>query len=151
MKKVLLVLVAIMGFAFAANAQNNNLGIRFGGGQGYNAELSWQHGLGNNRLETDLGWAFYNQASSLSLTCIYQIVLGISNHFAWYIGPGAYIGMSKVDGNSNFGLAVAGQVGIEYDFNIPLQLSLDIRPRFHVIPSTDFHWGDIALGVRYRF
>lgn len=144
-------MVAVLGMAFAANAQDN-LGVRLGGGQGYNAELSWQHGIGDNRLEADLGWANYNNASSFSLTAIYQFVFGLQNNFAWFIGPGAYVGMSTVEGKSQFGLALAGQVGVEYDFaSIPLQLSLDIRPRLYVVPSTDFHWGDIALGIRYRF
>ena len=152
MKKLVLILVAVMGIAFAANAQNNNLGVRLGGGQGYNAELSWQHGLGGNRLETDLGWANYENLSSFSLTAIYQFVFGITDNFAWYIGPGANVGLSSHDGNTHFGLGLAGQVGIEYVFSaIPLQLSLDIRPRFNLIPSTNFHWGDIALGIRYTF
>lgn len=152
MKKLVLILVAVMGIAFAANAQNDNLGVRIGGGQGYNAELSWQHGLGGNRLETDLGWANYKNLSSFSLTAIYQFVFGITDNFAWYIGPGAHLGLLSSEGETHFGLALAGQVGIEYDFSaIPLQLSLDIRPRFNLIPSTNFHWGDIALGIRYMF
>ena len=40
MKKLLLVLVAVLGLSFAANAQN--IGGRFGGGKGYGAELSYQ-------------------------------------------------------------------------------------------------------------
>ena len=55
MKKLLLVLVAVMGLTFAANAQN--IGVRLGGGQGFGAELSYQQGLGGmNRLEADLGY-----------------------------------------------------------------------------------------------
>ena len=151
MKKVLLIMVAVMGLAFAANAQNN-LGVRFGGGQGYNAEISWQHGLGGNRLEADLGWANYKDASSFSLTGIYQFVFDLPYNFAWFIGPGASFGMATVEGESKFALALAGQVGIEYDFAaIPLQLSLDVRPRLNVIPSTSFRGGDIALGIRYMF
>jgi hypothetical protein len=151
MKKVLLIMVAVMGLAFAANAQNN-LGARFGGGQGYNAEISWQHGLGGNRLEADLGWANYKDASSFSLTGIYQFVFDLPYNFAWFIGPGASFCMATVEGESKFALALAGQVGIEYDFAaIPLQLSLDVRPRLNVIPSTTFRWGDIALGIRYMF
>ena len=145
-------MVAVMSLAFAANAQNNNLGVRFGGGQGYNAELSWQHVIGHNRLETDLGWANYKEVSSFSLTGIYQFVYGLSGNFAWFVGPGAHVGLSTIEGQTKFALAVAGQIGIEYDFaSIPLQLSLDARPRLNVIPSTDFHWGDIAFGIRYMF
>lgn len=151
MKKILLIMVAVMGLAFAANAQNN-LGVRFGGGQGYNAEISWQHDLGGNRFEADLGWANYENASSFSITGIYQFVFGLPNNFAWFIGPGASFGMATVEEKAKFALALAGQVGIEYDFAaIPLQLSLDIRPRLNVIPGTNFHWGDIALGIRYKF
>ena len=152
MKKVFFIMVAVMGLAFAANAQNNNLGVRFGGGQGYNAELSWQHGMGDNRLEVDLGWANYKSTSSFSLTAIYQFTYGITDNFGWFIGPGAHFGLSSSEGETHLGLALAGQVGIEYDFSaVPLQLSLDIRPRFNLIPSTDFHWGDIAFGIRYMF
>lgn len=145
-------MIAVLGLAFAANAQSNNLGVRFGGGQGYNAEISWQHVLGANRLEMDLGWANYSGASSFSLTGIYQWTFELPNNFGWFVGPGAYIGMATYDGNASVALALAGQVGVEYNFEaIPLQLSLDIRPRFYVVPSTNFHWGDIALGIRYRF
>lgn len=152
MKKLILIFVAVMGFAFAASAQNDNLGIRFGGGQGYNAELSWQHGIGSNRLETDLGWANYKDASSFTLTSIYQFVFGISDNFGWYVGPGVNLGLSSSEGETYFGLALAGQIGIEYNFSsIPLQLSLDGRPRLNLIPSTNFGWGNFAFGIRYRF
>lgn len=152
MKKVVLIMIAVMGLAFASQAQDNNIGVRLGGGQGYNAELSWQHVIGDNRMEFDLGWANYNDASSFSLTGIYQFVFDLPYNFAWFIGPGANVGMTSFDERAHFALALAGQVGVEYDFAaIPLQLSLDIRPRLYIVPSTDFHWGDIALGIRYRF
>lgn len=152
MKKLFLVLVALVGFSFAVNAQNDNLGVRLGGGQGYNAEISWQHALGANRVEMDLGWAIYQDASSFSLTGIYQWTFDLADNFGWFIGPGAYLGTTSVEGKSRFGLALAGQVGVEYNFaSIPLQLSLDVRPRFYVVPSTNFRWGDIAFGIRYRF
>ena len=54
MKKVLLIMVAVLGFAFAANAQNA-IGLRFGGGSSYGEEISYQKDLGANRLEFDLG------------------------------------------------------------------------------------------------
>jgi len=152
MKKLLLILVAVIGISFAANAQSNNIGVRLGGGQGYNAELSWQHMMGASRLETDLGWSNYNSASSVSLTGIYQFLFGLPNNFAWYVGPGAHLGLTTVNDKASLALAIVGQVGVEYDFEaVPLQLSLDIRPRLYVVPSTTFHWGDIALGIRYRF
>ena len=40
MKKLFIVLFAVVAFGFASNAQNA-IGIRFGGGNGYGAELSY--------------------------------------------------------------------------------------------------------------
>lgn len=152
MKKVLFLLIAVLGLTFAVNAQDNNLGVRLGGGQGFNAELSWQHMLGGNRMELDLGYANFNDASSLSVNAIYQFLFDLGHNFNWYVGPGAHVGIATVNNDVNVDLALAGQVGIEHNFAaIPLQLSLDIRPRFYLVPSTNFHWGDIALGIRYRF
>lgn len=153
MKKVFLALVAVVAMAMTANAQNN-LGVRLGGGQGYNAELSYQHGLGSNRLEIDLGWGNRDWGSDISLTGIYQWMGTISGNFGWYAGVGAHVGMWTYDngGDTDIALAIAGQAGLEYKFNaVPIQLSLDIRPRFYLIPDTEFHWGDIALGIRWCF
>jgi len=153
MKKLVLALVAVVAMALSANAQNN-LGVRIGGGQGYDAELSWQHGLGGNRLELDLGWHGDDGWTAISLTGIYQWTGEIGSGFGWYAGFGAHVGFWNYDvvDDSDIALALAGQAGIEYNFNaVPIQLSLDIRPRFYLIPDTDFHWGDIAFGIRYRF
>lgn len=154
MKKLLLVVVAVMGFAFAANAQNNAIGVRLGGGQGYNAELSFQKGLGVNRLEVDLGWHNYHESSSFSLAALYQFHQEIAAlpNLGWFVGAGGKLNYWSAATNNNVGFGIVGQAGLDYHFNaIPLQLSLDIRPCFYLVPSTDFHWGDIALGIRYVF
>ena len=154
MKKLFLAIAAVFVLSMTANAQNN-LGVRIGGGQGYGAELSWQHGMGGNRLEIDLGWNSGEHHTAFSLTGIYQWTGEIGSGFGWYAGVGARLGYWNydVDGvDADIALALAGQAGIEYNFDaIPIQLSLDIRPCFYLIPDTDFHWGDIALGIRYRF
>ena len=58
MKKAILLVVAVMGFAFAAKAQNNALGVRLSGGnQWYCAEISYQRSLdAPHRIEADLGY-----------------------------------------------------------------------------------------------
>ncbi len=156
MKKLFLAIVAVFVLSMTANAQNN-LGIRFGGGQGYNAELSWQHGLGGNRLEFDLGYHAGDNLTAFDLTGIYQWTgdfadLGFGT-FGWFAGFGAHLGYWNYDvtNDSDIALALAGQAGLELKFNIPIQLTLDIRPRVYFLPEVDFHWGDIALGVRYCF
>ena len=158
MKKLLLVLVAVMGLTFAANAQKA-IGVRLGGGQGYGAELSFQKGLGGvNRLEADLGYYGYYGVASFGLSALYQIHQDIAAvpNLGWYAGVGARLCYwsweAGHESDSDIALGLAGQAGIEYKFSaIPIQLSLDIRPCFYLIPDTHFHWGDIALGIRYCF
>lgn len=153
MKKVLVLLAAIVAFGFAANAQENTLGVRAGGGQGYGAELSYQRNLGGNRLELDLGINSHDKWMDFNLTGIYQWTGSIAGNFGWYAGVGASLGFWDHAGDHDgFALALAGQAGLEYKFDaVPIQLSLDIRPKFYFLPNTEFHWGDIAFGIRYCF
>ena len=150
MKKLLLVLIAVIGISFAANAQNA-LGVRLGGGQGYNAELSFQKGLGASRLEFDLGWHNDNSFSFAALYQFHQDIAAVPN-LGWFVGAGGKVDYLNVPGDDKIGLGIVGQAGLDYYFQAsPLQLSLDIRPCFYLIPATNFHWGDIALGIRYVF
>ena len=154
MKKVLLVLVAVLGFAFAASAQDNAIGVRLGGGQGYNAEISYQKVLGGpNRLEVDLGYYGVEGYGAFGLSAIYrfhQEIAAVPN-FGWFVGAGGKMNAAFYSG-MHISLGVVGQAGVDYHFDaIPLQLSLDIRPCFYLYPATAFMWGDIALGIRYMF
>ena len=150
MKKVLLVFITMLGFVFAANAQNNAIGLRFGGGSAmYGAEISYQLLAGNNRVELDLG---FSGNEYINLAGIYQWTGPIAGGFGWYVGPGVNLGFCIHHG---FGIAAILQGGIEYDFSsIPLQLTLDARPSWDFIRRggcvyNGFGWG-VALGVRYR-
>ena len=153
MKKLLLVLVAVLGISFAANAQNA-IGVRLGGGQGYGAELSFQKGLGGvNRLEADLGYYGYYGVASFGLSALYQIHQDIAAvpNLGWYAGVGARANVTTYYGTS-VSLGVLAQAGVDYYFDaLPVQLSLDIRPCLYVYPAVTFAWGDIALGIRYTF
>ncbi len=157
MKKLFIALVAVFAMSTMANAQIQTLGVRVGGGQGYGAELSAQWGFMGQRLETDLGWNSGDHYTGFSLAGVYQWTGEIGSGFGWYAGVGARLAMwswesGYNDHDTDFALALVGQAGIEYNFDaIPIQLSLDIRPNFWLIPETSFHWGDIALGIRYRF
>lgn len=154
MKKLLLVLIAVIGISFAANAQDNAIGVRIGGGQGYNAELSFQKGLGASRLEFDLGWHNYEHSSAFSLAAIYQFHQDIAAvpNLGWFVGIGGKLDYWSALSSDNIGLGIVGQAGLDYAFKaLPLQLSLDIRPCFYLIPETNLHWGDVALGIRYMF
>lgn len=152
MKKLLLVLIAVIGISFAANAQNNAIGVRLG----TDAEVSLQLGMGNNnRLELDLGvnglmtWKEYR---FFSLTGIYQWHWNIVEGLGWYVGPGAQVSYFQTTaGNNYFNVSVGGQIGLDYKFNIPLQLSLDARPMWNFLGNyAGFGWG-ACFGIRYCF
>lgn len=146
MKKIIAITVALVAFAAVAAAQPRALGVR----AGYGGELSYQHSVGSNFAEFDLG--LFNNSAALS--AIYDFIIAGNGNFNVYAGPGARLGMWTGKENSGFDLGIAGQLGLEYNFSFPLQLSLDWKPVFHFIGSGDFHGFDAygaALGIRYRF
>lgn len=145
----------------AQSISDHALGLRLGDSDGFGAEISYQKSLSNiNRVEVDLGWRDSRYFNAFKLAGIYQWVRQIEGDFNWYYGVGG--GLGSVDFANRFanddvgGLFVfaAGNVGIEYDFDIPLVLSLDFRPELGVVgykgfsDSFDF---DIGLGIRYQF
>jgi|JI10StandDraft_1071094.scaffolds.fasta_scaffold279048_1 hypothetical protein len=162
MKKLILSAVMLLGLALSTQAQDiskNALGLRLGDSDGFGGEISYQRGLSSdNRLELDLGWRNSNNVDAFKLTGLYQWVWNIDGGFNWYAGVGGGLGSWNQDykGYSDSGTFVfaAGDIGIEYLFDIPLQLSLDFRPEFYFNSDkyrSDNLGSDIALGIRYRF
>lgn len=151
MKKFFLALFAVIALAGAANAQNA-LGVRGAFGSNNGAELSFQLGMGSNRLELDLGWAGHEHDAYYNLSGIYQWTGSISGNFGWFAGLGANIGWWNGPADNNLGLGFLVQAGLEYDFQaIPLQVTLDARPQWDVLGAhSGFGYG-LALGLRYMF
>ena len=131
----------------------NALGLRLGDIDGFGGEVSYQPRLtSSTRLEFDLGWRSSHDVDAYKLVGLHQWVMPIENNFNWYVGVGGGIG-SFDNGNSNGSFALAaGDIGIEYNLNVPLQFSLDFRPELAFNDSYRDDLGlDIALGIRYRF
>ncbi|PKG50757.1 MULTISPECIES: outer membrane beta-barrel protein [Olleya] len=156
MKTLIFSVLALTLTAFTVNAQDiskNALGLRLGDNDGLGAEISYQRHLNdNNRLEFDLGWRDSDNLDVFKLVGLYQWVMPIDDSFNWYVGAGAGFGSYDNGNNDGTFALVAGDIGIEYNFDIPLQLSLDFRPElgFDDDYSDDVDF-DIALGIRYRF
>ena len=149
MKKIFVLLVAVFAFGIAANAQDA-LGLRFGGGTKYGAEISYQKSLAANRLEFDLG-VNLPDFDFFYLTGVYQWKGTITDWLGWYAGPGAKVSYCK---NHGVGVAVCAQLGLEANFaNFPFQITVDIRPEYEfVLPKeciNHFNWA-AALGIRYK-
>ena len=148
MNKKIFTLVLFISATFMINAQDisdNAIGLRFGGGNGAGGEISYQKALGsNNRLEIDLGLA--NEFTNFKATGLYQWVWNLEEQFNWYAGFGG--GIVSASGT---GIYAAGVIGIEYNFDIPVLLSLDYRPEVGIAGGLDGVNSDIALSVKYQF
>ncbi|MHA7843059.1 MAG: hypothetical protein ACX93I_07040 [Winogradskyella sp.] len=164
MKKLILLFAVFATFTFAASAQeiaDNAIGLRLGDSDGFGAEISYQRALGsNNRLEFDLGLRSGNNYDGFKLAGLYQWVWQLDGDFNWYAGAGGGLASYSFDnipnGNDDSDTFVfaAGNLGIEYSFDIPLLLSLDFRPEIgfggDLYDNNDLDF-DIALGIRYQF
>ena len=170
MKKIILIAAMICGFAVAASAQPKALGLRFG----YGAELSYQHNLKDaNFLEVDLGlgeFRYFSAAAAYNFM-IAQPSWTDRGEWGFYAGPGVGLGLGFTNAENNGGnsgidersvrsadnsqatmkLGILGQVGLEYTFWFPLQLSVDIRPQLSLVRPVGI-WGWYPhLSARYRF
>lgn len=165
MKKLFVTSLFVLAAVASGKAQEiskNALGLRFGGSNGVGAEVSYQRALGgNNRLEADLGWRTDDDFDMFKLTGLYQWVWNIENGFNWYAGVGG--GVGSVDDGRHYPddydyddgafLYLAGDIGIEYNFDIPLMIALDFRPElgFSDYDVYDDFSPDFALSLRYQF
>ncbi|MGG6230914.1 hypothetical protein [Tenacibaculum sp. SDUM215027] len=160
MKKIFLFIGFLTISFFTANAQeisDNAIGLRLGDNDGFGAEISYQRRLSdNNRLEIDLGLRNGKNYDGFKATGLYQWVWQIENRFNWYAGAGGGLGFWSIDNPAGDDFSetfvfVSGVVGIEYNFDIPLILSLDFRPEIGFNDSYDGFNSDFGLGIRYQF
>lgn len=162
MKKIFLCVLFIAGCLSQTNAQEiaeNALGLRLGDNDGFGGEISYQRALSeNNRLELDLGWRNGDDYDAVKLAGVYQWLWNIDGGFNWYAGAGGGLGSVGYDANypgheddDEIFIFGAGDIGIEYNFDIPLLLSLDFRPEIGFNDFNNDVGFDIALGIRYQF
>jgi hypothetical protein len=144
----------------AQEISEHALGLRLGDSDGFGAEISYQKSIARyNRLELDLGWRDSRDYDAFKLAGVYQWVHQLDGNFNWYYGVGGGLGSVDFEPRPNGadgGLFIfgAGDIGVEYNFDIPLLLSLDFRPEIGIVGYDDFSDNfdfDIALGIRYQF
>ena len=155
MKKFVVIAIALFTAA-AVYAQPRAIGGRLG----YGLELTYQHSLGDNMIELDLGLPGF---SGLEAAATYDWLFPINSwneagSWNWYAGVGAGLGMYGFKNIVGFA-GVAGRIGVEYNFWFPMNISLDWRPvigphfgnngaGFNMV---GLFQGGIALSVRYLF
>ncbi len=170
MKKILVVLTfffAAIGSIQAQNLSKNAIGLRLGSNDdnGIGIEATYQRAVSSdNRVEIDFGWRSDDDGGIdvdlYKLTGLYHWVFNIDGGLNWYVGPGASLSYVDTDipdipgvssDDSDFFFFVAGTVGIEYKFDIPLHVSFDLRPEIGFDDATDDLEMDWGFGVRYLF
>ena len=153
MKKLVLILVAVMGMAFAANAQNIGARLKTGNllllGESYGVEFSYQQALGSNRVELDAG---YSNGQYINFAAAYHWTFPIAGDFGWFIGPCANVGYCI---NHGLGLSAGAQGGVEWNpTDLPLQVSVDARPLYDFLMDENCAYKGfapgVAVGVRYK-
>ncbi len=168
LKITLILLLSVPVFMQAQSLSDNALGLRLGDSDGLGAEISYQKALSNsNRLEFNLGFRDSRAYDAFKIAGLYEWVLPLEGDFNWYYGVGGGFGsvsfesrvsddepdgIEEVDG----GLFVfaAGNIGVEYNFDFPVVISLDIRPEIGLLGYSEFSNSfdfDIGLGIRYQF
>ena len=158
MKKIILIAVMALGFAVTAAAQPRAIGARLG----YGAEVSYQHSLGSNFIQADLGLIGFGANLNANATYNWMIAQpqwADRGEWGFYAGPGVGVGFGGVSG-VGFNFGVVGMVGLEYTFWFPLQLSIDLRPQIGcvIVPEAGavfYNKGLLGfaptISVRYRF
>ena len=170
MKRFLLVLAAMLVMATAALAQPKAIGIRGGlFGLSVNGEISYEHWYtifdnDYDFLEAELG-VFGGNGFMGSLLYNFTFVQPeFTDRGEWglYGGPGIVsgygTGFNKNEEKKSWPfVGVAAQLGLEYTFWFPLQVSADFRPTF-LIPAfmnrtenNKSRWFGFAISARYAF
>ena len=155
MKKLILVIIAVIGISSFVNAQDyrTSLGLRAGFPYG----VTIKHFLNQkNAVEGVLASSW----GGFVATVLYE-----NEHWTgrypglnWFWGFGAHIGFwdesSRYINDPNVGSVIGADfiLGLEYTFDeIPLNLSLDIMPSVNLIGVTNYNGIGGGLSVRYVF
>lgn len=160
MKKLFTTLFVMLAVASVAFAQPRAIGGRLG----YNEEFSYQHSITEGMyvdLTAGLGnvWSPWSYAD---VTASFDWVFNIKGIWHWFVGPAAGIGYGygsyyKDNAYMPLRLNIGGQIGFEWQFGIPLNLTVDWRPMVNVMGFNNnlysplYGLANIGVGLRYRF
>jgi len=174
MKKLSVLVIILIATCTVALAQPRAIGGRVA----WSIGPSYQHSIGDkNMIQLDLDIAGF---CSVQVTATYNWIFPISSwtksgSWNWYAGVGAGAGYAwwgdwvrashygwHGKGFKGLGcgfVGVAGMIGVEYNFDFPLQLFADYRPVIGPCfykGGADFYYsgliaGALSVGARYRF
>jgi opacity protein-like surface antigen len=164
MKKILNIIIFIfsINLIFSQDISDNAIGIRFGNQKSF--EISFQRIIGEtNRLELDLGYSSLNNYDVYRLMGLNQWVVAFDDSLNWFAGIGGGVGtwqykkeqdpleLDRIK-NGNF-FALAASIGLEYNFDFPVIISLDMRPKYYFGSGfgSELNGLEFGIGIRYQF
>ncbi len=157
MRKLLLVIVASVALASVAAAQPKAIGVRIGN---YGVDVSYENYAGENDfLEFELGLDNVFNTEAFHFDGVYNFMIAHPDwtpegQWGFYVGPGASVAVWDNGKSENVVYAgLLGNVGLEYIFDFPLQISMSLRPRLMFGDGKVRRNGllTLGLGVRYMF
>ena len=158
MKKFFIILLAAFGTAAVDSAQPKAIGGRI---CNYGLDISYENyvGSGSDFLEFELGLDDAFSTSAFHFDGVYNLMIAhpdwtSSGQWGFYAGPGASVAVWENGKAENVVYAgLLGNVGLEYIFDFPLQLSMSLRPRlmFGDGKVRDNGLLSLGLGIRYVF
>ena len=157
MRKALVILALVLLSSAVAIAQPRAVGLRVGN---YGVDVSYENFAGEQDfLEFELGMDNVFNSNAFHLDGIYNFMITRPDWSAYgqwgvYAGPGASVAVwDNGEGDNVVYAGLLGNVGIEYVFDIPLQISLSLRPRMMFGDGKIRRNGlfTLGLGVSYMF
>ena len=160
MKKIFTTLIVMLAVASVAFAQPRAIGGRLG----FLEEFSYQHSI-TDGMYVDLTAGFgnvWNSWAYADVTASFDWVFNIKGIWNWFVGPaaGVGVGLGRFYREYNYmplRVNVGGQIGFEWEFDIPLNLTVDWRPMVNVLGFNNTYyvpWSGLfnfGVGLRYRF
>jgi hypothetical protein len=128
MKKWLIAIIVMLGFAASANAQS--FGVRLIGAQ-YN---TFDPGRGTG-FQIAVSTFFFGSIDLEANLILGRIGLSDDNKFSLYYGAGAHVGFGLSTFNAGFGVGAHGVVGIEYLLQPSLSFGVSVHPGLTFVPG----------------
>ena len=159
MKRLILLLAAVLLLVPALRAQENTFGFRAGYGAAVSTELSYQRFTNDiNRVEFDLGLRFPSTYKRGEEEYRYPMgpTFSTAYHWHWFLvgGFGVYGGPAlqfSLPYWHQFSMGAGGQVGMDIQFDAPFQVALDFRPIYNLFGPFRGFDPLITLAVHYAF
>ena len=156
MKRIVLTVLFALS-ALAASAQPRALGVR----AGLDYQISYQHNVGRDEDFIELDFGYQLLGNGLNAAVAYDFMVARpewTRKGSWgvYAGPAikaAFFGAGTC-------VSAGAEVGLEYTFEFPLQISLDIKPGVGVAivnRTVSLYGGESTIGafpsisLRYLF